>query len=189
MILYLHGAGERGEDLERITVHGIPRLLREGRRFPFVVVAPQWSDPESWWDVVFLGALLDEAGERYRIDPDRIYVTGLSMGGFGTWDLLVKFPDRFAAAVPVCGGGNPLLASRIRHIPVWVFHGALDDTVPVRRSREMVEALRAADAVEVRYTEYPDVGHDAWTPAYSNPEVYQWMLRHRRNRTPQGKGT
>jgi predicted peptidase len=117
--------------------------------------------------------------EIYRVDVDRIYVTGLSMGGFGTWSLALAYPNRFAAILPICGGGEPILAHRISHLPAWVFHGAGDTVVPLRRSEEMVRALREADG-NVRFTVYPDTDHDAWTPTYENPEVFQWLLEQRR---------
>ena len=162
-----------------ITRHGLPRVIERGNRLPFIVASPQCPTGE-WWDADALGALVDEVEERHAVDPDRIYVTGLSMGGYGTWRLAQAQPERFAAIAPVCGGGNPTRASAIKHLPIWVFHGAKDEVVRPRESEQMVEALRAAGATEVRFTVYPEAGHDSWTVTYDNPELYEWFLAHRR---------
>ena len=178
LVLFLHGAGERGDDLSRVAVHGPPRLVREGHTFPFILVSPQ--QPEGgWWQADELAALLDEIESTHRVDPDRIYVTGLSMGGFGTWELLQDYPDRFAAAAPVCGGGTPGRICAARDVPIWAFHGGLDDVVPPLRSEEMVRRLERCDG-DVRYTLYPEANHDSWTETYANPELYEWLLSHRR---------
>ena len=183
LVLFLHGSGERGDSLARIAVHGPPRLVREGQRFPFVLVSPQ-APEGAWWDAHALGALLDDIEARYRIDRDRMYVTGLSMGGFGVWDLLSTFPDRFAAAAPVCGGGTPGRICAARATPVWAFHGALDTVVPLQRTREMTARLASCGG-SVRFTVYPDAGHDAWTETYADPDLYTWLLSHRRGAAPQ----
>jgi hypothetical protein len=122
-----------------------------------------------------LAALLEEIEQHYAVDPARIYVTGMSMGGFGTWAFATTYPDRCAAIAPICGGGNPARVGAIRHLPVWAFHGAQDPIVPLRRSAEMVTALRQCGG-DVRFTVYPDAGHDAWTETYANPELYAWFL-------------
>jgi predicted peptidase len=123
---------------------------------------------------------LDEIVARYKVDEDRIYVTGLSMGGFGTWSLAAYTPDRFAAIVPICGGGETYWTRRLAHLPVWVFHGAKDPVVPLKRSQEMVDALKKRDG-NVKLTVYPEAGHDAWTEAYNDPELYAWLLRQKRS--------
>jgi predicted peptidase len=178
LVLFLHGAGERGSDLEKVKIHGLPKLVAEGREFPFVIISPQCPE-DAWWtselQMDALNALLDEIVSRYRIDADRLYLTGLSMGGYGTWSLAVKYPHRFAAIAPVCGGGKPGKAHKIAHLPVWVFHGAKDKTVPIRLSREMVDALKKAGG-NVKFTIYPEAAHDSWTETYNNPELYQWFL-------------
>ncbi|MEP0844662.1 MAG: prolyl oligopeptidase family serine peptidase [Phycisphaerae bacterium] len=182
MILFLHGAGERGRDVNRVKIHGPPKLIDKGREFPFIIVSPQ-CPPDTWWEPFSLKVLLDEIEARYRVDPDRVYVTGLSMGGFGTWDLAARFPERFAAIAPICGGGNPVVAGRIRRLPAWVFHGEADPVVPFKRSQEMVDALKAVGG-DVKFTSYPGVGHDSWTATYENPELYQWFLSHKRGDRP-----
>lgn len=178
LMLFLHGAGERGDNVEKVKIHGPPKLIAQGKHFPFVVVSPQCPDGQ-WWDIEMLGALLDRIERDCKVDPDRIYVTGLSMGGFGTWALACAQPDRFAAIAPICGGGEPKLARQITHLPTWVFHGDADSTVPVDRSKEMVEALKTAGG-NVKLTVYPGVGHDSWTRTYDNPALYEWFLSHRR---------
>ena len=112
----------------------------------------------------------------------RIYVTGLSMGGYGTWDLATRYPNRFAAIAPICGGGEPARACTVKHLPVWAFHGAKDEVVPLEQSQAMIDALAACDG-NARLTVYPDADHDAWTQTYDNPELYDWFLSHRRQPT------
>lgn len=180
MILFLHGAGERGDNLKKVKTHGPPKLV-EQRDFPFVVVSPQCPGGE-WWDSDTLIALVDKTVADYRIDPDRVYLTGLSMGGYGTWQLAFDYPDRFAAIAPICGSAMWLLAHKIKHIPCWVFHGAKDRVVPLEASEKMVAALKKEGA-DVKFTVYPDAGHDSWTETYNNPELYDWFLQHKRNRT------
>jgi predicted peptidase len=178
LMLFLHGAGERGGDVNKVKIHGPPKIVEKKKDFPFIVVSPQ-CPADSWWRPFELIALLDEIQAKYKVDADRVYLTGLSMGGFGTWDLATQYPQRFAAIAPICGGGNPILARRIKDIPAWVFHGDADRVVPVARSEEMVEALKKVGA-DVKFTHYEGVDHDSWTRTYANEELYQWMLSHKR---------
>ena len=178
LMLFLHGAGERGEDLKLVKKHGPPKIVGNKKDFPFILVSPQ-CELERWWNPVALTALLDEIVETYNVDEDRIYVTGLSMGGFGTWALAAHTPGRFAAIAPICGGGEVFMARTIHHIPAWVFHGAKDSVVPLRRSEEMVAALRERGA-EVKLTVYPEARHDSWTETYDNSEFYDWLLQQKR---------
>lgn len=179
LLLFLHGRGESGNDLEKVKVHGPPKLIAEGKSFPFIVVSPQSPEGE-WWSTDMLSGLLDEMVRKYRVDEDRIYVTGLSMGGFGTWALAQRYPHRFAAIAPICGGGNPAEACAIRHLPVWVFHGAKDPVVPLEYSENMVNALERCGG-KVKFTVYPEAGHDSWTETYLQPELYEWLLQQRRS--------
>jgi predicted peptidase len=180
LILFLHGSGESGADLEKVKVHGPPKLVAQGKEFPFIIVSPQAPSPREGWNSEVLIGLLDEVAQKYAVDADRVYLTGLSMGGFGTWNLATAYPDRFAAIAPICGGGEPRRAARrLKNVPVWVFHGAKDPTVPVKESQDMVDALKAAGA-EVKFTVYPEAGHDSWTETYNNPELYEWFLQHHR---------
>ncbi|GAB5534970.1 MAG: hypothetical protein Rubg2KO_12190 [Rubricoccaceae bacterium] len=177
LLLFLHGAGERGEDLELAATHGPLKERRAGRDLPFVIAVPQVPEGERW-TVGRVAAALDAVLEDPRIDPDRVTITGLSMGGFGTWEAIERMPERFAAAVPICGGGNPLGLAAARDVPVWTFHGAQDDVVPLAATMWMVESLRDVGG-DVRLTVYPDANHDSWTETYANSEVYEWLLSHR----------
>jgi len=177
LILFLHGAGERGDNLELVKKHGPPKIVEHKPDFPFIVLSPQ-CPAGQWWSPETLLPLLDDVIAHYRVDTDRIYLTGLSMGGFGTWDLAVAAPDRFAAIAPICGRGNPFLAPRIKDIPVWVFHGAKDQVVPIKESEDMINALKKLGA-DVKFTVYPNANHDAWTETYNNPKLYEWFLQHK----------
>jgi predicted peptidase len=181
LLLFLHGAGERGDNLQLVCQHGIARLLSEGAELPFLVVAPQCPMDERW-NTESLLRLLDMVERSEGTDPDRVYVTGLSMGGRGTWSLAIAAPRRFAAIAPVCGAGDPSAVRVIARLPVWAFHGARDPVVPLQRSIEMVEALRACGG-NVRLTIYPEAEHDSWTETYANPELYTWLLAQRRPAT------
>jgi predicted peptidase len=178
LLLFLHGAGERGDNLELVKKHGPPKLIEAGQDFPFIVVSPQ-CPRDRRWEPFELAALLDEIVEKHKVDQDRIYVTGLSMGGFGTWSLAAYQPKRFAALVPICGGGEPIVAKLFAPIPAWVFHGAKDFVVPVERSEKMIEAMKQAGG-NVKFTVYPEAGHDSWTETYANPELYEWLLLQKR---------
>ena len=182
LILFLHGAGESGDDLEKVKVHGPPKLAAQGKEIPFIVVSPQSA--RGGWDAETLDVLLNEVTGKYSVDPDRIIVTGLSMGGFGTWNLAMEFPNRFAAIAPICGGGLAARARRIRHIPTWVFHGAKDNVVPLKASQDMVDALKAAGA-DPKFTIYPEAGHDSWTEAYNDKALWEWFLAQKRKPAPQ----
>ena len=177
LMLFLHGAGERGDDLSRVKKHGPPKLIEAGKEFPMVVVSPQCPAGHRW-QVTELMGLIDHIAAEHRIDPRRIYVTGLSMGGFGTWDLLAHAPERFAAGVPICGGGEDLFADSIARVPVRAYHGADDPVVPLHRSEEMVDAVRAAGG-DVELIVYDGVRHDSWTQTYDDDRLYAWMLQQR----------
>jgi predicted peptidase len=180
LILFLHGAGEKGNDIERVKDDGLPEMLEKGKTLPFVVVSPQCRPDSSWnSQLKVLSALLDEIAANYKVDQDRIYLTGLSMGGFGTWALAASTPDRFAAIIPICGGGNLDAVERLKHVPIWAFHGAKDDVVPIARTQALVDALTKAHG-NVKFTVYPELRHDSWTVTYGNPEVYKWLLEHKR---------
>jgi len=182
LIMFLHGAGERGSDLNKVKVHGPPKIVENRKDFPFIVVSPQCPE-DDWWTgkVEVLINLLDDIVARYKVDTERIYLTGLSMGGFGTWSLASEYPERFAAIAPICGGGNRIMALRLKDIPVWVFHGAKDKTVPLKESEEMVNAIRNRGG-NAKFTIYPDAGHDSWTETYNNQKLYDWFLEHRKTK-------
>ena len=186
LMLFLHGAGERGSDVQLVAKHGPFKLVREGHEFPFIIIAPQCPEKQHW-QVEPLMQLVAEAEKKFRVDPSRIYVIGLSMGGFGTWDLGMNHPEKFAAIIPMCGGGNgeDIVMSSIDHpelktLPIWAFHGAKDPVVPVAASQQTVELLKQRGVQDIKLTIYPDAQHDCWTRTYENPEIYDWLLQHHR---------
>ena len=187
LMLFLHGAGERGSDLKKVAVHGPPKVVRNRPDFQFILVSPQCPSGERWSDDVLL-ALLDSVIKKHKVDTNRVYLTGLSMGGYGTWSLGLKHPERFAAIAPVCGGGETidvLLAGRqksaaLKSLGVWAFHGARDNVVPLEESERMVAALRKAGVKGVELTVYPEAQHDSWTETYKNNKLYEWFLKHER---------
>ncbi len=181
LVLFLHGAGERGDDVEMVKEHGPPKLLANGQEIPAIVVSPQCSLDSFWTqETAALRGLLEELQQTYRVDEDRIYVTGLSMGGFGTWDLAAEAADLFAAAAPICGGGRPLRARALTNLPIWAFHGDRDQVVPLSQTIDMVSAIRRAGGHQVRLTVYPDTGHDSWTATYDDPAFWEWLFAQRR---------
>ena len=183
LVLFLHGLGERGKNLDLVKRHGLAKAIEQGTRYPSIVVSPQCPDDE-WWNVLALEALLDHVAEKYRVDPDRIYVTGLSMGGYGTWALAQRHPERYAAVVPICGGGEVRHAPVLRNLPLWAFHGAKDFTVPLKRSQEMIDAIKAAGG-SPQLTIYPEGGHNVWDETYANSELWTWLLAQKRGVPPQ----
>ena len=184
LILFLHGAGERGYDPQDITRYSIPASLTTILDFPFIVLSPQ-SPPDDWWSnqVDVLDALLNQVQAAYAVDPRRIYLTGQSMGGFGTWAMALKYPARFAAIVPVASGYDvtsdvvPANICDLKDVPIWVFHGALDESVLPDQVTAMVQALQDCSG-NVRFTLYPDADHlDSSNRAYADPELYEWLLK------------
>jgi predicted peptidase len=199
LVLFLHGAGERGTDNEKQLVHGVPQFASDANRkaFPCFLIAPQCPSNQKWVEVDWSAdrhtmpkiqgdagrlalELVLQAIKDLPIDPKRVYITGLSMGGYGTWDLLARKPDLFAAAVPVCGGADEATAPTIKHIPIWTFHGGNDGVVKPARSRNMIAALEKAGG-KPKYTEYPTVGHDSWNNAYRDPEMFKWLFSQKKD--------
>ena len=192
LMLFLHGAGERGDDVERVRTHGIPKVVDSGRALPFITVSPQCPMGTLWAaQLDALEALLNDIVTTYTVDTDRLYLTGLSMGGNGTWHFAAAHPERFAAIAPVCGWGDffagfPERVCRLKQVPVWAFHGAQDTVVPLSGSQVLVEKLQECGG-DVRLTVYPEAGHDSWTETYNNPELYDWFLSHtRKDVRPEG---
>jgi len=185
LILFLHGMGERGDDLELVKKHGIPKILEEREDFPYIVISPQCPLHSMWtMELDALHGLVLNAMKTYKVDKSRIYLTGLSMGGYGAWHLAEAYPRLFAAVVPICGGALPMIGfperiKVLKNVPIWAFHGAKDNVVPVERSQELVDVLKKNDG-NVRFTIYPDAGHDSWTETYDNPELYEWLLKQKR---------
>jgi len=177
-ILFLHGSGERGTNVELVATHGPPKIVKDKPDFGFIVISPQ-CPPDQNWNAEALANLAKKALRDYPIDPDRFYLTGLSMGGYGSWALAAAHPEIFAAVAPICGGGRPSDAPKLKNLPIWVFHGGKDGTVPIKRSQEMVDAVKAAGG-NVTFTVYPEAGHDSWTETYNNPELFKWFLEQKR---------
>jgi len=195
LVIFLHGAGERGNDnISQLKYFPTWMAEQSARKaHPCFVLAPQCRDEQKWVDVdwdsiestpqsptptvdmLAVIAALEDTLRREPIDPARIYLTGLSMGGYGSWDLAARMPDRFAAVLPICGGGDEATAAKIKDLPIWCFHGDADTAVRVERSRTMIEALRAAGGAP-KYSELAGVGHDSWTPAYRDPDVLAWLF-------------
>lgn len=179
LVVFLHGAGERGGDLEVLKKHGPPKLVQEGRKFPFILAAPQ-CPTDQWWPDEPVLELIDHLQASLHVDPNRIILTGLSMGGYGTWAFAARAPERFAAIVPICGGGTPYLMRRLTKLPIWVFHGGKDPVVALEESDRLVNALKKNGAQNVQFTIYPEAGHDSWTQAYATDSLYEWMMAQKR---------
>jgi predicted peptidase len=194
VVLFLHGAGERGDDNEAQLRHGLSHFASEQcqARHPAFLVVPQCPKGKKWSEVDWAlpksplpeqpsssmnlaMQILDRLIQQKLVDPKRVYVTGISMGGYGTWDAATRWPQRFAAAVPVCGGGDEDRAASLVHLPIWCFHGDADKAVLVERSRNMIEAVRKAGG-QPKYSEYPGVGHNSWDKAYADPDLYEWLF-------------
>jgi predicted peptidase len=201
LVIFLHGAGERGDDNEAQLKHGAREFAKPETRkkLPCFLIAPQCPKNQNWAHVErkpggltvsstkdpteptgLVLELMDALQKEFRIDPKRHYITGLSMGGFGTWEVLALHPDRFAAAIPICGGGIPDSAEKFARVPIWVFHGTVDGVVKPQFSREMIDALHKAGA-KPGYTEYPGLGHDSWTWTYHNPDVLDWLFAQKKD--------
>ena len=200
LILFLHGAADRGSNVIDVARQGLPRLLQENVALSeaeaavgpeiaetFVVIAPQCAHYEVWNESDLI-RLLDTVSAEFSIDPARVYLTGMSMGAFGAWTLGLRQPQRFAALVPICGGGRiadiAAASSRepaiLEQLGVWAFHGARDRVVPLEESERMIQELKRVGVRDVKLTVYPDAEHDAWTATYANPELYRWLLAHQR---------
>jgi predicted peptidase len=180
LLLFLHGAGERGNDLSKVEEQGLPRYLQDKDDFPFVVAYPQCPG-KAYWNIPTLNDWLRQVQAEVRFDETRVYLTGLSMGGYGTWHWAAAHPEKFAAILPICGGGNTAQAKRLIKMPIWAFHGVKDTIVPASETIQMVEAIKRAGGNPI-LTLYPDLFHDSWTRTYNNTEVYDWMLKHQKQR-------
>jgi predicted peptidase len=198
LLIFLHGAGERGDDNQAQMKHCIADIVKlASAKHPFFMIVPQCPAEQKWADVdwskdknsmtdepsrsmALVLDLVDQVSKDFPVDEKRIYIMGLSMGGFGTWDVISRHADKFAAAIPICGGGDPAQASKWLNLPIWVFHGGDDPVVKPERSREMVEAMKKVGG-DIKYTEYPGVGHDSWSPTFSNIEVIEWLFSQSRD--------
>lgn len=178
LVVFLHGMGERGGDLDRVRGVGLPRQVERRGNLAYVLVVPHCPDG-TLWPTKLLGKMLDQVLEEQRVDPRRVVLTGLSMGGMGTWRWGIDQPDRFSALVPVCGGISPSGVGALKGMPIWAFHGDADPVVPIDGHRRIVDAARDAGAL-IRFTVYPGVGHNCWDRAYADPSLEEWMLMQRR---------
>ena len=179
LLVFLHGRGETGGELANVKVHGPIKAAASMAEFPFLIVAPHLP-VDAYWEPAAVLAVIDDVIERWPVDSRRIYLTGLSLGGHGTWATAVAAPTRFAAIVPISGRGHPGVACAIKDLPIWAFHGVLDAVVDEAGSRVMADAVRDCGG-KPGLTLYPDAGHDAWTRTYENPKLYAWLLRHTRD--------
>jgi predicted peptidase len=181
LVIFLHGSGERGDDLELIKKHGPPKLIAAEQKFPAVIASLQCESGDLW-NPHGVKAVTDYLFKTLRIDPARVYLTGISMGGFGTWETAFEYPDTYAAIAPICGGAGVrwVTAERIKHLPAWIFHGDKDGAVPVENSHKIHDALKKIGA-PVKLTIYPGVGHDSWTATYDNPEFWKWLFEQKRS--------
>ncbi len=181
LILFLHGRGESQGPLSVVKKWGPPYFIDHGADFHYIVVSPQCPPaPKSWpqpEEQALLLSLLDHLTNTFKVDAERIYLTGLSMGGFGSWRMAADHPGRFAAVVPICGGGDPADAAKLKDLPIWVWHGAADPVVPVKRSIDMVQAIKNAGSSTIRLTTLEGVGHNSWQAAYATPDLYDWLDR------------
>jgi predicted peptidase len=186
-MIFLHGAGERGSDPALVTRHGPPKLVEAGAKFPFILASPQCRAGSNW-NTDDLKAFFDFLLAEYNVDAKSVYLTGISMGGFATWNFASEHPEFFAAIAPVCGGGDyirshllpPDRQEALKTLPVRTFHGDQDDVVPVSETVRMVEIFRRAGNRSVEFTVYPGVDHDSWTSAYATPGLFEWFAAQRR---------
>jgi predicted peptidase len=176
MMLFLHGSGERGDDLAVVKIHGPPKVIEAGKSLPMIVVSPQCPSDQRW-NAEALAKLVDDLANTYRVDHSRLYVTGLSMGGAGTWSLLSEKPGMFAAGLPICGRVDPDAAAKMTDVPLWIVVGAKDRKELVESNQQAAAAIEKAGGKSMKLTVYPDAGHDSWTETYNNAEVYEWLLK------------
>lgn len=183
MIVFLHGAGERGngrDELEKVFKHGLPKYAKEGMDIPALLVCPQCPAPFVWNNmVILLKKVIDSAAREYGADMSRISITGCSMGGFGTWEMGLTYPNYFSAIAPICGGGLSWRCGNLKDMPIWAFHGDADDTVPPKNSLEMVDSVNDKGG-KAKLTVFHGVGHESWVPAYLETKLIDWLIAQRR---------
>ena len=182
-ILFLHGRGESYGPLSLVKKWGPPRLVEESRKMPYIIASPQCPpSPDRWSDLrqqVKLVLLIRHLEKTLAIDKSRMYLTGLSMGGYGSWTMATHWPEKFAAVAPICGKGNPDEAEKLKEVPIWAWHGNKDEAVPLKHSRDMITAIRKAGGRRARLTVLEEIGHNSWSAAYASPELYSWFDKHR----------
>lgn len=184
MILFLHGVGARGRDIEKVRNIGLAKALEGKDDFPCIVVSPLCPTDETWVTIVReVQALVDDVMEKYKVDSTRVYLTGLSMGGYGAWHIAEAMPETFAAVAPICGGvvsdlGFPQRLNVLKDTPIWTFHGEADQRVPIACTEEAVNFMTSIGG-NVKFTRYPDVGHNCWDIVYGDDDFYKWLLDQR----------
>lgn len=180
ILLFLHGGGESGDSLVAVKRNGPPKLIVRGKQFPFLILAPQNPNKMKWWNTQAVMQLLDTIVATNRVDTHRIYLTGLSRGGGAAWELAVQYPEKFAAMAVVCGMTPlPYAAWLDKKMPIWVFHGEEDQSIPISESETMVARLLSM-GYDVQFTRYPGVGHNAWVRAYDTEALYEWFMQQKR---------
>jgi len=182
LLIFLHGAGERGDDINKVKAWGPPKIVEQDKSFPYILISPQCPEGD-WWSsftqMENLHTLILEIIDNYEIDKSRVYLTGLSMGGYGTWAMACEYPELFAAVAPICGGGQPRVTRKMVNIPAWVFHGAKDQVVPLSESENMVKALKEYGG-NVEFTVFPEATHNSWSQAYNETDLLTWFLKHQK---------
>lgn len=180
LLIFLHGVGECGSDVNKLKVTGLPKHIEEGNKYPFIIISPQEQERRRGWNIQKLHDFYNKIVDKYPVDKDRVYLTGLSMGGYGTWNFAIVQPELFAAIIPICGGTHYFgEIHRLKHLPIWCFHGDADTAVPISESQKIVDALNEIGG-NVKFTIYEGVGHDSWTQTYLNNEIYEWLLTQKR---------
>ena len=182
LLIFLHGSGESGTDINKVKANGPPKFLDARPDFPFIVVSPQAPDPDLGFDLAAMNVLLDQLLQNLPIDKDRIYLTGLSLGGIAAYQWAAERPGTFAAVAPISAAGNTYDACKLKGVPIWAFHGGKDENVKTADGQAMVDAIKACGG-DITLTIYPELGHSAWEPAYVDPALYEWFLNHRLNHT------
>jgi predicted peptidase len=191
LIFFLHGRGESNGPPSLVAKWGPPMMAARGDDLPFVIVSPQCPKEDRWASDTQqkrLAELLDDVVTKYKIDEERIFLTGLSMGGYGSWTMAARQPDRFAAVAPVCGGGNVEDAEKLKDVPIWAFHGSDDSVVPLSKSTEMVDAIKEAGGSSIRLTTYEHLSHNSWSPTYAMPDLYYWMEKQAKKEAVESRG-
>jgi predicted peptidase len=181
LVLFLHGAGERGNDLNLVEKHGIPKMINNGNKFPFITIAPQCPAFQYWSEPLYVKTLIllvEEIIKNNKVDIERIYATGLSMGGYGTLAIAKERPDLFSAIIPVCGGMDTTDIERLKDVPIWLFHGDEDKVVPVENSELIYELLKPMNP-DIKITIYKGVNHNSWDMTYDNKKIYDWILKYK----------
>lgn len=182
LLIYLHGGSQKGNDLNKLKTYGLPYLIEKGQNFDFIIASPQCPENKYWSTENWFESLYSDLIMRYRIDTDRVYCTGISMGGYGTYIVALDFPDKFAAIVPLCGGINDSDTSRVcnlRNIPIWTFHGTADDKILIGETERIVSGLKKCKG-KIKFTKLQNKGHGIEYLYETNPQIYKWLLKHKR---------